>query len=570
MDYLVEYKRWLNNASENDLKTELAAIAGDDDAIKDRFASALAFGTAGLRGVLGAGPNRMNVYTVAQVTQGLAEWVLSHGGGAVAISYDSRHKSAEFASEAASVLAANGVKAHIFDRLMPTPLLSFAVRELGCRAGIMITASHNPAKYNGYKAYGPDGCQMTEGDAGEVYSLIQKTDIFTGVKRADFAAALESGDIEYISDAPVEKYYCCVKEQSVEPGICKKHPIRVVYSPLNGTGNEPVRRIMSDLGVSEVFVVGEQEKPDGDFPTCPYPNPETREALALGLKLAEQKQADVFIATDPDADRAGVAFRCADGSYRILTGNEIGALLLWFVCSRRTENGTMPKNPVAVESIVSTELAGDIARSCGVEMRRVLTGFKYIGEQILRLEEKGEQDRFIFGFEESCGYLAGSYVRDKDAVLASLLLCEFTAWLKGEGMSAEQLLESLFEKYGYYKNKVESFEFAGLDGKERMSAVMQALHSEPPREIEGLAVTTVGDYQTQIIRDLKSGADAPTGLPQSDAVEFILEGGASVMVRPSGTEPKMKVYLTAKESSEAASDAMLERLSGAVKGLLGL
>ncbi|MDO4566063.1 MAG: phospho-sugar mutase, partial [Oscillospiraceae bacterium] len=357
--------------------------------------------------------------------------------------------------------------------------------------------------------------------------------------------------------------------QSVEPGICREYPIRVAYSPLNGTGREPVLRIMRDIGVSEVCVVAEQEMPDGDFPTCTYPNPETKEALALGLKLAEEKRADLLIATDPDCDRAGVAFRDRDGGYRILSGNEIGVLLLWYICSRRFAKGTLPKGAVAVESLVSTELAGEIARAYEVEMRRVLTGFKYIGEQILRLEEKGEEERFIFGFEESCGYLSGSYVRDKDAVNASLLLCELASRLKVEGTTAPELMESLFEKYGYYLSRVESFEFAGLDGKEKMARVMSGLHENPPREIAGFRVLCLSDYKTGLKTDRAKGAQEEIDLPSSDMVEFSLEGGASLIIRPSGTEPKMKAYMTAKEKTEAASLVVLESLSSAVKELLG-
>ncbi|MEA5051569.1 MAG: phospho-sugar mutase [Oscillospiraceae bacterium] len=569
MDSEQLYKRWLERADDETLQAELQAIAGDRDEILARFGAELTFGTAGLRGILGAGESRMNVYTVRRTTQGLADYVAErYGGGCVAISYDSRHMSAEFARESAAVLAANGITAYVYDRLMPTPMLSFAVRELKAQAGIMITASHNPAVYNGYKAYGPDGCQMTTEDAAAVYACIQQTDIFDGVKRCDFGEALADGRIRYISKFVIEQYYNEVLKCKTSKTVCEAYPIRVVYSPLNGTGNEPVRRIFEELGVNDVFVVAEQEQPDGSFPTCPYPNPETREALALGLSLCEQKKPDLFIATDPDADRVGVAFRERDGSFRILTGNEVGALLLHYIIEARRANRTMPEHPVAVKSIVSTGLADEIAKRGGVEMITVLTGFKYIGEQILFLEQKGEADRFIFGFEESCGYLAGSYVRDKDAVLASMLLCEMTSYYKSMNKTPLDVLSEIYETYGYYVHKVVNAEFAGLDGAARMQAVMDRLYAAYPADIGGWVVTAATDYKARVRRSLTFGTESPVTLPPADVIEFLLENGATVMVRPSGTEPKMKIYLSAKEKTLAESQAVIEKLAASAQELV--
>ena len=420
--YQQEYERWLAAELEDkDLKPELLSIQGIDAEIQDRFAVELEFGTAGLRGVLGAGTNRMNIYMVRKATQGLANYLNKQGGKkSVAISYDSRIKSDVFAREAARVLAGNGVKAYLYKELMPVPALSFATRYLHCDAGIMVTASHNPAKYNGYKAYGPDGCQMTSEAADAVYAEMQATDIFAGIRLADFDAALEQGGIEYIGQDTIEALYENIKAQSVRPGLCKTAGLKLVYSPLNGSGLVPVTRVLGDIGITDITIVPEQQYPDGNFPTCPYPNPEIREALALGLALAEKSGADLMLATDPDADRVGIAVRCKDGSYQLLSGNEVGVLLLDYICKGRTENGTMPKAPVCVKSIVSTPLADVVAAHYGVECRNVLTGFKWIGDQIAGLEAAGEVERFIFGFEESYGYLAGSYVRDKDAVVGDI------------------------------------------------------------------------------------------------------------------------------------------------------
>lgn len=565
------YERWLNTQLDDaELTAELQKIKGDEDAIKERFSVSLTFGTAGLRGVLGAGTNRMNIYMVRKATQGLANYLTAQGEGrSVAISYDSRIKSDVFAREAARVLAANGVKAHIYRQLMPVPALSFATRALHCDAGIMVTASHNPAKYNGYKAYGPDGCQMTSEAADAVYAEMQKTDEFTDVKLVDFDAALADGRIAYIEDSVVEALYDNIKAQSVRPGLCKTAGLKLVYSPLNGSGNVPVRRVLGDIGITDITVVPEQEMPDGNFPTCSYPNPENYEALRLGVELSQKIGADLMLATDPDADRVGIAVKAADGSYKLLTGNEVGALLLDYLCAARIENGTMPQNPVMVKSIVSTELADAIAQHYGVTPINVLTGFKYIGEQIHLLEEKGEEKRFVFGFEESYGYLSGTYVRDKDAVVASMLICEMAAYYKSVGSSILQRLEELYGQFGYYLNKVESYEFAGLSGMDTMAALMAGLRKDGLTEIAGHAVVRAADYQTHTMRDLAAGTQSEIALPAADVLTYWLDNGASVIVRPSGTEPKIKVYYSAKGATAQESAALQQALAEAMHPLLG-
>ena len=495
--YLDEYKRWMAADLEDaDLKPELAKIEGNDAEIKDRFAVALKFGTAGLRGVLGAGTNRMNIYVVRQATQGLANWVKTQGGTqTVAISYDSRIKSDVFAKTAAGVLAANGIQVRIYDALMPVPALSFATRYYNCNAGIMVTASHNPAKYNGYKAYGPDGCQMTDDAAAIVYDEIQKTDVLTGAKYISFAEGVEQGLIRFVGDDCKQALYEAIEARQVRPGLCKTAGLKLVYSPLNGSGLVPVTHVLNDIGITDITIVPEQEYPNGYFTTCSYPNPEIFEALKLGLELAEKSDADLMLATDPDADRVGIAMKCPDGSYELVTGNEMGALLLDYICAGRIEKGTMPKNPVAVKSIVSTPLADAIAAHYGVEMRSVLTGFKWIGDQIAGLEAAGEVDRFIFGFEESYGYLAGPYVRDKDAVIGSMLICEMAAYYRSIGSSIKQRLEEIYAQYGRYLNKVDSYEFPGLTGMDKMAGIMKSLRENPPTDFAGHKVVKVTDYE---------------------------------------------------------------------------
>ena len=558
--YLADYKRWAAAELEDPaLARELKEIAGDDEQIRDRFAVALKFGTAGLRGVLGAGTNRMNIYVVRQATQGLANWVKTQGGSqSVAISYDSRINSDVFAKTAACVLAANGIHVRIYDALMPVPALSFATRYYKANAGIMITASHNPAKYNGYKAYGPDGCQMTDDAAAIVYAEIQKTDVLSGAKRSPFEEGLSSGMIQYVGEDCKEALYDAIKARSVRPGLCKTAGLKLVYSPLNGSGLVPVTRVLHDIGIDDITIVPEQQYPDGHFPTCPYPNPEIFEALKLGLELAEKSGADLMLATDPDADRVGIAIRCPDGSYELVSGNEVGVLLLDYICQGRIEKGTMPANPVAVKSIVSTPLADAVAKSYGVEMRNVLTGFKWIGDQIARLEAAGQVDRFIFGFEESYGYLAGPYVRDKDAIIGSMLICEMAAYYRSVGSSIKERLEEIYAKFGRYLNKVDSFEFPGLSGMEKMAGIMDGLRKNPPAEIGGYKVTSVTDYQDT----------EKTGLPTANVLIYALEGGATVVVRPSGTEPKIKTYFTTLGNDLAQAQAQKDRLAAALKPLL--
>ena len=554
------YERWLNaQLDDPDLKPELESIRDNEDEIRERFAVALKFGTAGLRGVIGAGTNRMNIYTVRQATQGLANWVKTQGGTqTVAISYDSRIKSDLFAKTAAEVLAANGVKVRIYSALMPVPALSFATRYYKCNAGVMITASHNPAKYNGYKAYGPDGCQMTDNAADVVYAEIQKTDILTGAKIMPFAEGLEKGLIEYVSDDCKEALYTAIKSRSVRPGLCKTAGLKLVYSPLNGSGLVPVARVLGDIGITDITIVPEQKNPDGNFPTCPYPNPEIFEALRLGLELAEKQGADLMLATDPDADRVGIAVRCKGGSYELLSGNEVGVLLLDYICAGRMEQGTMPKNPVVCKSIVSTPLADAVAAHYGVECRNVLTGFKWIGDQIAKLEAAGEVDRFIFGFEESYGYLAGPYVRDKDAIIGSMLICEMAAYYRSIGSSIKERMEQIYAEYGRYLNKVDSFEFPGLSGMDKMAAIMDNLRQNPVKELAGIAVTGTQDFKKP----------EETGLPAANILIYSLEDGSTVIVRPSGTEPKIKIYFTTKGKDLAEAEAKKEKLAETCKPLL--
>ena len=558
--YRDEYSRWCKaELVDFDLKRELTEIAGDEDAIRERFAASLSFGTAGLRGTLGVGTNRMNIWVVRQATQGIADWVKTKGGSqTVAISYDSRLKGWNFARDAASVLAANGIQVRLYDELMPVPALSFATRYYNCNAGIMITASHNPAKYNGYKAYGADGCQVTDEDAAVVYAAIQKTDVLGGAKFMSFAEGVEKGLIRFVGDDCKEAFYAAVESRQVRPGICKTAGLKLVYSPLNGTGLVPVTRVLKDIGVEDATIVKEQEYPNGYFTTCPYPNPEIFEALEKGLALAKETGADLMLATDPDADRVGIAMRTPDGEYELVSGNEMGVLLLDYIAAGRKEAGTMPERPVAVKSVVSTQLADKVAEHYGVELRSVLTGFKWIGDQIHRLESENEAERFIFGFEESYGYLAGTYVRDKDAVVASMLICEMAAYYRSIGSSIKARLEEIYETYGHYLNAVDSFEFPGLSGMEKMSGIMEALRKNPPKELAGYAVTKVTDFEQA----------ETTGLPRANILLFALENGETVIVRPSGTEPKIKTYFTTKGKGMDEAKKEKEKLAAAMKPLL--
>lgn len=564
------YQSWRKNAVDDpDLQSELSAIENDAEAIQDRFYRDLAFGTGGLRGVIGAGTNRMNIYTVRKATQGLANYVKeAFSEPSVAISYDSRIKSTDFAKAAAEVLAANGVKVHIYTELKPTPMLSFAVRALHCSAGIMVTASHNPAKYNGYKAYGSDGCQMTIDAADAVLAKINALDIFNDVKHMPFDEALAAGMISYIGDDVIEDYFRNVLAQGINTDLCAKSGLKIVYTPLNGTGNKPVRTILNRIGIQEVTVVKEQENPDGNFTTCPYPNPEIREALQLGLQYCDQVKPDLLLATDPDADRVGIAVPDGKDGYALFSGNEVGAMLLEYICEQRIQKGTMPKHPVAVKTIVTTDIVEAICKAYGVELIEVLTGFKFIGEQIGFLEAKGEEDRYIFGFEESYGYLAGSYVRDKDAVVASMLICEMAAYYRTKGISMMQARENLYQKYGVYVHAQHSFTFEGESGMIRMQNIMEHLRTNRPEQIDNLKVIQFADYEKQVSIDLTTGTETAITLPKSNVLSFTLEQGAKVIIRPSGTEPKIKAYYTTTAATEAEAAAKKDELDAAFSAIM--
>ena len=556
LDYKKEYERWKKtDMPDFDLTRELQLMDGKEEEIKEHFARALEFGTAGIRGTLGAGTNRMNIFVVRQTTEGLARYILEEGlEKKVAISYDSRLKGWTFAKEVSGVLAANGISVRLYDALMPVPALSFATRYYGCSAGIMLTASHNPAIYNGYKVYGSDGCQMTDEAADKVYAKIKETDVLTGAKRMSFSEAVQQGLIQFVEEGCKEAFYQAVLSQQVHPGLCKEAGLSLVYTPLNGTGLEPVTHIFKEMGITDVSIVPEQEYPNGYFTTCPYPNPEIFEAMEKGLDLAKEKNADLLLATDPDADRVGIAMRTEEGEYELVSGNEMGVLLLDYIASGRKQEGTLPKNPVAVKSIVSTPLADKVAADYGVELRHTLTGFKWIGEQIKFLEEKGEQERFIFGFEESYGYLSGTAVRDKDAVVASMLICEMAAYYRKNGSSIKQRLEEIYKKYGYYLNAVDSFSFPGLSGMDKMQKIMEDLRKNGPKEIAGIPVKNCVDYLDS----------EKTGLPRANVLLYKLENGESIIVRPSGTEPKIKAYFTTFGKSREEAKEEKKRLAEAL------
>ncbi|WP_417345391.1 phospho-sugar mutase [Gemmiger sp.] len=559
MDHCKElYARWLAQPALDDaVRQELAGIADDDAAITDRFYRDLEFGTGGLRGVIGAGTNRMNLYTVRKATQGLADYLnASDLPKKVAIAHDSRHNGELFAREAARVLAANGITAYMYPRLEPTPALSWAVRYLGCGAGVCVTASHNPAKYNGYKVYGADGCQITLEAAEKILAAIEKIDCFDDVRLADFDAAAAAGKIVGIDDTCLDDFVQAVYDLRVGDGA-GIDARKLGYTPLNGTGLECVSKLLKKLGVTHVTVVPEQEKPDGDFPTCPYPNPEIREAMQKGLELCDKVHPDLLLGTDPDCDRCGTAVPDGKGGYRLITGNEMGALLLDYICRTRLAQGTMPADPVAVTTIVSTDMATPVAKKYGVELRRTLTGFKFIGEQIGKLEAEGHPDRYIFGFEESYGYLSGAHVRDKDAVNATLLVCEAAAWYARQGKTLLDAIEALYKEFGYYRNALCSFTFEGERGMHTMQKLMQNLRTDAPTALAGYAVESCVDYDT-----------AGTGLPRANVLEYRLSGGHKLMVRPSGTEPKIKVYLSAVGESEAEADAVNQTLSQAAARLM--
>ena len=554
MQYQQTLDLWLARAGEDpDLTAELEAVKTDADAVTDRFYRDLEFGTGGLRGVIGADTNRMNIYTIRRATQGLADYINAEGlPKKVAIGHDSRIKGELFSREAARVLAANGITAYLYPRLEPTPALSWAVRYLGCGAGICVTASHNPAKYNGYKVYGADGCQITLEAAAKVLAAIGQHDYFDSPKLVDYDEAVAAGTIQAIPDQCLSDFVDAVL--ALRPGndVSK---LKLVYTPLNGSGLEPVRMLLDRMGVTQVTVVPEQEKPDGNFPTCPYPNPEIREAMETGLRLCDTVHPDLMIGTDPDCDRMGAAVPDGRGGYRLITGNEMGVLLFDYICRTRLANGTMPKDPVAVTTIVSTDMATPIAKKYGVELRRTLTGFKFIGEQIGKLEAEGHVERYIFGFEESYGYLSGGHVRDKDAVNAVMLACEAAAWYAAQGMSLLDAVNALYKEFGFYRNALKSYTFEGESGMHTMQGIMAKLRAEVPFVIAGYGVDKVVDYQND-----------DTGLPKADVLEYRLENGAKLMVRPSGTEPKIKVYLSAVADSEAAADAINEQMGSTADG----
>mgnify|MGYP000130060697 FL=1 len=572
MDIKQTYNEWLENAVEDkDLKAELESIKNNEDEIYDRFYTALKFGTAGLRGIIGAGTNRMNIYVVRQATQGLANYVLKkYGNGSVAISHDSRIKADLFMNEAARVLAANGIKVYITSELQPTPVLSYLVRYFKCQAGIMVTASHNPAAYNGYKAYGEDGCQMTDVAANTVYDEISKLDMFKDVKIAGFDEAVKSGMIEYVDESVYDTYLEKVMEQQVNPGVCNGADLKVVYTPLNGTGNKLVRKVLGKIDVNDVVVVPEQELPDGNFTTCPYPNPEIKEALAKGLELCEKEQPDLLLATDPDADRVGIAVKDYDGSYRLISGNEDGVMLTNYILSCKKASGKLPEKPVVVKTIVTTKLINKLCEKYGCELKNVLTGFKYIGEVILNLEKKHEENRYLFGFEESYGYLSGTYVRDKDAVVASMLVCEMAAYYKKQGKSLAEVIDGLYEEFGYYLNQTYSFEFDGAAGMQKMSDIMTAVRDNTPKNIAGYDVVKVSDYLLRKETDVATGSVTDIDLPKSNVIALHLADDNAVIIRPSGTEPKIKLYITSVGKDKDNAAGICEKLVVASKEILGV
>ena len=557
MNIQEEYRRWLEKATgDADLLPELRDM--DEGRIEDAFYRNLAFGTGGLRGVIGAGTNRMNVYTVAKATQGLANYLKKHSAApSVAIGYDSRIKSDLFARVAAEVFGANDVKVFLWPQLMPVPTVSFATRYLKTSAGVMITASHNPAKYNGYKVYGPDGCQITTAAAGEILEEIEKLDVFEDVSRVDFETALGSGTIEYMEPQVYTAFVEAVKGESVLFGDRVDRNVAIVYTPLNGSGLKPVTRTLEEMGYTNITVVPEQAQPDGHFPTCPYPNPEIREAMALGMEYAKKHNADLLLATDPDCDRVGIAVKDAMGDYQLLTGNQVGLLLLDYICAQRTRHGKMPKDPVLVKTIVTMDLAQRIAEHYGLETRNVLTGFKFIGEQIGALEKQGRADSYVFGFEESYGYLSGTYVRDKDGVNGAYMICEMFSFYATRGVTLLEKLEELYKTYGYCLNTLHSYEFEGSAGFAKMQRIMASFRGD---------ILSFGGKKVKTLLDYSQGLE---GLPKSDVLKFMLEDNCSLVVRPSGTEPKLKVYISVTAENEEQAKEIEQAISGDAQGLMG-
>ena len=560
------YSLWKEKAVlDKDLIEELSLIEGKENEIEDRFYQSLTFGTAGLRGVIGAGTNRMNVYTVNQATQGLATFLLSeYENPSVAIAYDSRIKSDLFAKSAAGVLAANGIKVYFYKELVPTPMLSFAVRKLKCQGGIILTASHNPAEYNGYKCYDPQGYQMTDEAAEKTYEFIQKTDMFEDVKTMDFEEGLSKGIIELISDEVYEEFYKSVESCCLSLEECRNSGLKLIYTPLNGTGNIPVRRVLSDIGIKDVRIVKEQENPDGNFPTCPYPNPEIRQVFECGLEMAKEEPCDLLLATDPDCDRVGIAVKAGD-DYKLMTGNEVGVLLAEYLLSRKKELGILPQNPVVVKSFVTTNLVDAVAKKYGAEVKSLLTGFKYIGEYITMLESKNEADRFIVGMEESYGYLSGIHARDKDAVVACALICEMAAYYKSKGKGLYEVMEDIYAEHGMYLNALDNYAFKGSSGMVKMCEIMESLRNCPPESISGMKVIAISDFKKSEKLDILTGEKEVIDLPSSNVLYYALENSCGVIVRPSGTEPKIKIYYTACAKSREEAQKIKDSMSAEMK-----
>jgi hypothetical protein len=563
----INYNIWKSEKlKDKELSEELKSISNDEEAINDRFYKELEFGTGGLRGVLGAGTNRINIYTIGKATQGYANYLLSKGSSpSIAIAYDSRINSEKFAHHAACVMAANGIKVYLWKELMPTPSLSFAVRYLGCDGGIVITASHNPSKYNGYKVYASDGCQITTKAADEILELINNVDTFKDVKISDYNESIKNGDINIISDEVFDAFINEVSLQSLAGKDINKN-VKIVYTPLYGAGLKCVTTCLKNNGFNNIVIVKEQATPNGNFPTCPYPNPEIREALEVGLKVAKDEGADLLIATDPDCDRVGIAVK-DNNEYTLLSGNEVGILLLDYICKRRIELGKMPDKPVCIKTIVTTDMASNVAKDYGVEIIDVLTGFKFIGEQIGLLEAKNETSRYIFGFEESYGYLTGSYVRDKDAVNGSFMIAEMFAYYMSRGKSLIEVLDSLYQKYGYCLNTLHSFEFEGESGMKKMQDIMKSLREDIPNKFAGKKIVEVQDYLLSEITDIVSNNKRGINLPKSNVIKYILKGNSSIVLRPSGTEPKLKLYISISAKSKDEAKILENRILEQVEKL---
>lgn len=570
-DYNLLYELWLKNAKNDpDIQKELESIKGNDDEILDRFYRSLEFGTGGLRGVIGAGTNRMNVYTVAQATQGLANFLNdTYEEPSVAIAYDSRIKSDLFAKTAAGVLAANGIRVYIYSELMPTPMLSYAVRKLHCSSGIVITASHNPSKYNGYKCYDSKGYQMTDEAAKKTYDYISKVDIFNDVKLMNFDDALAEDKIDFIEDWLIEDFYSDVLSRQIEKDVCKKADLKVIYSPLNGTGNKPVKHILKKIGVKDLKIVLTQEKPDGTFPTCPFPNPEIKQVFEEGIKMTEDFPADILLATDPDCDRVGIAVR-HNGEYKLMSGNEVGCMLTEYILSRKQAKGELTEKPAIVKTIVTSELIRAIANDYNAEVYDLLTGFKYIGELIEQLKDKGEEARFELGLEESYGYLSGTHVREKDAVNASMIIIEMAAYYKTQGKTLVDVMNGLYEKYGMYLNSLLNFGFEGADGMKKMSDMMTSLRTNAPAEIGGMKVIKTADYLTSCATDTVTGETEKITLPVSNVLSYSLPDDNKVIIRPSGTEPKIKIYITSHAASRAEAEKQTDIIAESIEKIMGI